>query len=206
MRNIILSLIASLFFITPSAFALSPSQVNLSKYDYVDPDKVVPTVALKKALIYYDVYYNQIRNKNYITVVDMTKHSATKRMFVVDMKTGKVSRYLASHGKGSDANHTGYATKFSNTSGSNMTFYGMYVTGEEYQGKYGRSMRMDGLEASNSNARARAIVMHSAWYVDPKYSPIGRSQGCPAVEAKYINTLVTQLKGGSVYYIYAGQK
>lgn len=205
MRNIFLSLIASLFLTSPAVLALSPAQANLSKYDYVDPTGIVPSKALNKALTYYDVYYNKIRNKNYITVIDMTKHSSKKRKFVIDMKSGKVASYLTSHGKGSDPSHSGYATKFSNKSGSNMSSYGMYITGEEYQGKYGRSMRLDGLEASNSNARARAIVMHSAWYVDPQYSPIGRSQGCPAVESQYINNLVTQLKGGSVYYIYAGQ-
>ncbi|MBV2167463.1 MAG: murein L,D-transpeptidase catalytic domain family protein, partial [Bdellovibrio sp.] len=51
----------------------------------------------------------------------------------------------------------------------------------------------------------RAIVVHGAWYVDPQYTPLGRSQGCPAVEEKYIDTLISQLKGGSVYYIWAGQ-
>ncbi|WP_374001621.1 murein L,D-transpeptidase catalytic domain family protein [Bdellovibrio bacteriovorus] len=205
MRNCILALLASLFFIAPAFADLRPADVDLSKYDYVDPKKEIPTPALEKALRYYDVYLSKIANKNYLTVIDFTQSSSNKRMYVVDMKTGVVTRYLTAHGKGSDPSHTGYAKKFSNVEGSNMSSIGMYVTGAEYSGKHGRSMRLIGLEKTNDQAMNRAIVVHGAWYVDPQYKPLGRSQGCPAVEQKYINTVVSQLKGGSVYYIWAGQ-
>lgn len=207
MKISILTLCASLLFLAPTfaeAAGSAPPKGNLSKYDYVDPQGIVPQKALTKALDYYDRYYNQINNRDYITVIDFTQSSASKRMYVVDMRTGSVTRYLVAHGNGSDPSHTGYARKFSNTSGSNMSSVGMYVTGGEYSGKHGRSMRLVGLESTNNNAMSRAIVVHGAWYVDPQYKPLGRSQGCPAVEEKYINSLVTQLKGGSVYYIWAG--
>lgn len=183
----------------------APPRSSLAKYDYVDPQNIVPAKALTRALEYYDRYYNQISNRDFITVIDFTQISSSKRMYVVNMKSGAVTRYLVSHGNGSDPGHSGYARKFSNTSGSNMSSVGMYVTGGEYYGKHGRSMRLVGLESTNNNAMSRAIVVHGAWYVDPQYKPLGRSQGCPAVEEKYINSLVTQLKGGSVYYIWAGQ-
>lgn len=209
MTKTFLTLLASLFslaFFSAPAFAgPAPFAVDLSKYDYVDPKREVPTKALEKALTYYDVYYNKIANKNYVTVIDFTQNSNSKRMYVIDMKSGLVTRYLVSHGKGSDPSHTGMAKKFSNVEGSNMSSIGMYVTGGEYSGKHGRSMRLVGLEKTNDQAMNRAIVVHGAWYVDPQYKPLGRSQGCPAVEEKYINTIVTQLKGGSVYYIWAGQ-
>ncbi|XGC82121.1 murein L,D-transpeptidase catalytic domain family protein [Bdellovibrio bacteriovorus] len=201
----LLSVIASLFFIAPAFAQNQAPPVDLSKYDYVDPKREIPTQALTKALTYYDVYYNRIANKNYLTVIDFTKTSDQKRMFIVDMKTGLVTRYLVAHGKGSDPKHSGMAKKFSNVEGSQMSSYGMYVTGAEYSGKHGRSMRLVGLEKSNDQAMSRAIVVHGAWYVDPQYKPLGRSQGCPAVEQKHINTVVSQLKGGSVYYIWAGQ-
>ncbi|WP_295900898.1 murein L,D-transpeptidase catalytic domain family protein [uncultured Bdellovibrio sp.] len=201
----LMSFIASLFLITPAFAQNAPPLADLSKYDYVDPKREIPTKALEKALTYYDVYYNKISNKNYLTVIDFTQASNNKRMYVVDMKSGAVTRYLVAHGKGSDPSHTGMAKKFSNVEGSNMSSIGMYVTGGEYSGKHGRSMRLVGLEKTNDQAMDRAIVVHGAWYVDPQYKPLGRSQGCPAVEEKYINTLVTQLKGGSVYYIWAGQ-
>ena len=208
MRMAMLSWCASLIFLAPTlaqAAGSAPPRTNLSKYDYVDPQNVVPQKALTRALEYYDKYRTQLGNDDYITVIDFTQSSANKRMYVVDMRTGSVTRYLVSHGNGSDPSHTGYAKKFSNISGSNMSSLGMYVTGGEYDGKHGRSMRLVGLESTNNNAMDRAIVVHGAWYVDAQYKPLGRSQGCPAVEERYINTLVTQLKGGSVYYIWAGQ-
>ncbi|MFV8258510.1 murein L,D-transpeptidase catalytic domain family protein [Bdellovibrio bacteriovorus] len=206
MKTYFLTLIASLFFVAPAFAELRPSEVDLSKYDYVDPQREIPTKALTKALRYYDVYFDKITNKNYLTVIDFTQSSNNKRMYVVDMKTGLVTHYLTAHGKGSDPSHTGMAKKFSNKEGSYMSSIGMYVTGAEYSGKHGRSMRLVGLEKTNDQAMNRAIVVHGAWYVDPQYKPLGRSQGCPAVEQKHINTVVSQLKGGSVYYIWAGQE
>lgn len=208
MKMTTLTLCLGLMFLAPtfaSAAGSAPPRQGLARYDYVDPQNIVPQKALTRALEYYDRYYNQISNRDYITVIDFTQISSSKRMYVINMKSGAVTRYLVSHGNGSDPSHSGYARKFSNTSGSNMSSLGMYVTGNEYYGKHGRSMRLVGLESTNNNAMSRAIVVHGAWYVDPQYKPLGRSQGCPAVEEKYINSLVTQLKGGSVYYIWAGQ-
>lgn len=208
MKMAMLSWCASLMFFVPTfaqAAGSAPPKNSAAKYDYVDPQNLVPKKALTRALDYFDKYRDKLGNDDYITVIDFTQSSSSKRMYVVDMRTGAVTRYLVSHGNGSDPSHSGFAKKFSNTSGSNMSSLGMYVTGGEYDGKHGRSMRLVGLESTNNNALDRAIVVHGAWYVDPQYKPLGRSQGCPAVEEKYINTLVTQLKGGSVYYIWAGQ-
>jgi len=197
--------ISSLFLFTTAMAQTSPLPVNLSKYDYVDPQHMVPTAPLIKALEYYDTNYNTVNNKNYISVVDFTQNSNNKRLYVIDMKSGAVVRYLVAHGKGSDPAHTGYAKKFSNVSGSDMSSIGMYLTAEEYSGEHGHSLRIRGLDSTNSNAYARAIVIHGAAYVDPSYTPLGRSDGCPAVEQKYVSGLVDQLKDGSVYYIWAGQ-
>lgn len=196
---------ASLFLFCNAQAQTSTLPVNLSKYDYVDPQHIVPTTPLVKTLEYYDANYSKLNNKNYISVVDFTQDSNSKRLYVIDMKSGAVSRYLVAHGMGSDPKHTGWATKFSNISGSNMSSIGMYLTDEEYTGEHGHSLRIRGLDSTNSNAYARAIVIHSASYVDPSYTPLGRSDGCPAIEQKYIETLVDQLKEGSVYYIWAGQ-
>jgi hypothetical protein len=63
-------------------------------------------------------------------------------------------------------------------------------------------MRLDGLEATNSNARARAIVVHGANYVSPdmirQTGRIGRSDGCPAVENRFKTEIVNALTGGSL--------
>lgn len=169
-------------------------------YNYVDPQHIVPTVPLTQAINYFKANKSKIANQKYITVIDMTQKSNKKRMYVIDMVTGSVATYYTAHGKGSDSNNDGYAEKFSNTEGSLMTSLGFYLTDVPYQGSNGLSLRLRGLQSTNSNAYARAIVIHGADYVNP--SSVGRSWGCPAIERKYVNTLIPALKGKSLLYIY----
>ena len=52
--------------------------------------------------------------------------------------------------------------------GSRQSSLGLFRTADTYVGQNGYSLRLDGLEPGfNSQARARAIVMHGAKYVDP---------------------------------------
>lgn len=173
---------------------------DVSDYNYLDPQHIVPTTPLANAVKYFKANKASIANQKYMTIIDMTQKSNKKRMYVIDMKTGAVATYFAAHGKGSDSNNDGYAEKFSNTEGSLMTSLGFYLTDVPYQGSNGLSLRLRGLQSTNSNAYARAIVMHGADYVNP--SSVGRSWGCPAIERKYVNTLIPALKGKSLLYIY----
>ncbi len=172
----------------------------LSEYNYLDPQHFVPTEPLSLALRYFKTHKSMIENQKYITVIDMSQKSNTKRLFVINMATGTVGSYLVAHGKNSDSNNNGYAEKFSNTEGSEMTSLGFYLTDETYQGAHGLSLRLRGLERTNSNAYVRTVVMHGADYVNPV--AMGRSWGCPAIEMKYIHTLIPALKGKSLLYIY----
>lgn len=174
--------------------------VDLMAYDHLDPKRMVPTDILAKAVRYYELNKSKISNRSYITLIDFRKHSSRQRMWVVDMNSGAVRAFWTSHGKGSDQNNDGYAERFSNVSGSNASSKGFYLTGSQYTGSNGRSMRMHGLEGTNSNAYNRAIVMHGADYVRP--GAVGRSWGCPAIERKYVSTLLAQLDHGSLLYIH----
>ncbi len=188
---------------TQTATEVSPEAVqaaDVSDYNYLDPQHIVPTTPLANAVKYFKANKASIANQKYMTIIDMTQKSNKKRMYVIDMKTGAVATYFAAHGKGSDSNNDGYAEKFSNTEGSLMTSLGFYLTDVPYQGSNGLSLRLRGLQSTNSNAYARAIVMHGADYVNP--SSVGRSWGCPAIERKYVNTLIPALKGKSLLYIY----
>lgn len=158
--------------------------------------------ALDNAFKYFDAHQSVIRNKNYMTIFDISLHSGKPRFFIIDLKTGDVKSIHTSHGRGSDSDHDGVATDFSNVSGSKKSSLGFMLTGEEYVGKHGGSMKLDGQEASNSNARARAIVVHSASYVSPDFSKMGRSEGCPAVAPSNIKEVVAKLKNGSLFYIF----
>lgn len=154
----------------------------------------VPEIPLRKAFTYFDANKSKIQNKNYMTIIDFTQHSGQKRFYLIDMKTGAVDKLLTAHGRGSDPEHTGNARKFSNISGSNMTSLGFLLTAERYSGEHGISLRLDGLQSMNSNARPRAIVIHGADYVDGSRPKMGRSLGCPAVENRLIVSLVKKLK------------
>jgi hypothetical protein len=167
---------------------------------HVDPNGVVPKALLVDAVAFLDFYKAKIRNRNYLTVVDFSKHSGKKRMFVVNMTSGAVSSYVVAHGSGSDPGNTGFASRFSNVENSNQSSLGYYLTGETYNGKHGNSLRLDGVSSTDSRVRARAIVIHGADYVSEGRSKQGRSWGCLALPQREKDGVIAQLKGGSVIY------
>ena len=139
-----------------------------------------------------------------IAVADFAKASSAPRLYFVDLKTGDVEAVRTAHGKGSDPAHKGVATSFSNVAGSNATSLGTYLTGARYFGAHGLSLYLDGLDATNSNARARAIVLHAARYMTPAFIATngvpGRSLGCFVVAPEEVSRAVTWLEGGVLLY------
>jgi hypothetical protein len=172
------------------------------EYSYVDPQHVVPAKPLAAALKFYKSDKAKIGNPGYLSVIDYTQPSRNKRLYVINMRTGAVERFLVAHGKGSDPDHTGYAKVFSNEDKTYASSLGFYLTGGTYNGDNGYSMQLYGQDPTNSNAFSRSIVMHGAKYVDPSLSVLGRSWGCPAVELAVHTRLIDKLKGGSVIYAY----
>jgi len=123
-----------------------------------------------------------VRFRDKIGIADFSQASRDPRFHVVDLASGKVESHRVAHGRGSDRGHTGFLEQFSNEFGSNATSNGSYVTGDFYHGKYGLSMKVDGLDWTNNNANGRAIVVHQAWYAEPEmatvHGKLGRSEGC----------------------------
>ncbi len=185
---------------SPSPSPTPPPAPPRSKYAHLDPKRLVPRHLLERAVNYFDANQSKLNNKNFITVIDFSKHSGQRRFFLVNMKSGDVEALHTSHGKNSDPDHNGYADEFSNVSGSNMSSLGFYVTGGTYQGGNGYSLYLDGLSSTNSNARARAIVIHGADYVSPSFSKQGRSFGCPALDMALHRRVIDQIKGKSLIY------
>lgn len=153
----------------------------------------------------------ELRNDRYPTsrprywaVVNFDLHSGEPRLFVLDVVAEEARSYLCSHGIGSEGpTDDGYANVFSNEPGSNASSLGIYRCAETYHSsKNGYSMKLDGLEDTNSNARSRYIVMHGANYVSKafvqEYGRVGRSEGCPAVDHAYSRAVIDQLKLGSL--------
>ena len=140
------------------------------------------TALLDRAKAALDRHASKITLRDRIAIADFGKHSSLPRFHLIDMASGAVRTFRCAHGKGSDMGHTGWLMNFSNTHGSLATSAGAYQTGNLYQGKYGRSIRLWGLEDTNSNALDRAIVMHEADYVSDSHvsawGKLGRSDGC----------------------------
>ena len=139
-----------------------------------------------------------------IAIADFSKPSNEPRFFVVDLASGNVESHLVAHGRGSDPDHSGFVERFSNDFGSYATSNGAYVTGDYYDGKYGLSMKVRGLDWSNNNAEPRAIVIHNAWYAEPDMIPLhgklGRSEGCFAMSRQSQYDVMRRIAGGRMIY------
>jgi len=147
---------------------------------------------------------HRIAARDTIGIVDFTKPSHEPRFFLVNLMDGSVDAHLVAHGRGSDPDHSGFLEQFSNDFGSHATSNGTYTTADYYQGKYGLSMRVKGLDWSNYNAEPRAIVIHNAWYAEPEmlsaHGKLGRSEGCFAMSRKSQFEVMSKLAGGRMIY------
>ena len=146
------------------------------------------------------------QNSSVITVVDFTKSSKEKRMWIIDLlnKQLLLNTWVA-HGEGSGDD---MANQFSNDDESHQSSLGFYLTDSNtYFGKHGKSLRLDGLdEGFNSNARARDIVIHAADYVCQnainQLGRLGRSFGCPAVSPAVAEEVISTIKGKNMLFIH----
>ena len=147
---------------------------------------------------------HQVWPRDVIGVADFSKPSSEARFHLVDLQNGTVQSHLVCHGRGSDPAHSGYLERFSNDFGSYATSNGTYVTDAYYDGKYGLSLRVRGLDWSNSNAESRAIVIHNAWYAEPEmlqqHGQLGRSEGCFAMPRASQYEVMKRLAGGRMIY------
>ena len=146
-----------------------------------------------------------VRNPRTLTVIDYSRPSTEKRLWVYDLASSELLyEELVAHGQGSGAN---IASRFSNLPDTHMTSLGLFVTDTTYVGRNGYSLRLDGLDQGvNDRARERAIVMHGAPYVSDTFvksnGRLGRSWGCPAVSDVVARELIDRVKGGGLVFAY----
>jgi hypothetical protein len=162
-------------------------------------------VLLTRALAALNSHRASIPHHDMIGLVDFSAPSHSPRLYLVDVASEQVvATMLVAHGRGSDPANSGWAEKFSNRPGSNASSEGSFLTGDIYSGKHGRSRRLHGLDADNSLAESRAIVIHAAAYVDARlareHGRIGRSEGCFAVSHDDIAPLLARLDTGRLLY------
>lgn len=165
-----------------AAGAVLPSRVFAQPVAY---DNRINPALKARALAAFQARRSQLVHADVMAIADFSRASRDPRFYLMDMRGGMVTAHLCAHGRGSDPQHSGWLEHFSNEVGSEATSNGEYITGDVYQGKYGRSLRLRGLNPSNSNAEARAIVVHSAAYAEPRmveqFGKLGRSEGCFAL-------------------------
>jgi hypothetical protein len=165
--------------------------------------QVAPSL-IERARLALERHRDSIAHRDFIGVADFSLHSRTPRFHLVNLMDGSVKSHLVAHGRGSDPAHTGWLERFSNEPRSNATSAGAYRTGTLYVGAHGHSMRLDGLDPTNSNAATRAIVVHGAWYVSEAMighsGVLGRSQGCFAVANSSLGEIVSTLGPGRLIY------
>ncbi len=159
---------------------------------------------LERARAALDRHAHHFALRDRVAIVDFYAPSKDMRMHIVDLISGQANSYLVSHGRGSDPGHSGWLHSFSNEFDSLASSSGAFRTGEMYVGQHGRSMRLLGLDPQNSNAEARAIVVHGADYVSEDHvaawGKCGRSEGCFAVAPHIVPQVLGLLGPGRMLY------
>lgn len=192
----------------PIALPTPPARSMLADLHRLAPQADPGVLALALAARSCAVDNGEVAADSRLAVIDYSLPSTQRRLWVFEMQSSVPAllhhEYVA-HGQGSGGN---YATFFSNKDGSHQTSLGLFRTAETYVGGNGYSLRLDGLEPGiNDNARARAIVMHGAWYVDPAFAArqgrLGRSHGCPALRQDIARVVIDELKQDNLLFSYA---
>jgi|GEM_PF-909407 len=134
-------------------------------------------------------------NGEYCFLVDMRVPSGRYRFFVYDLRRDSVLLAgLVAHGSGSSI--FSETPSFSNTNGSGCTSLGRYRIGYPYNGMFGRSYKLYGLDTTNNEAFRRDVVLHS-WKDVPDAEtypyPICNSRGCPMVSPAFLRQLQTMI-------------
>lgn len=145
-----------------------------------------------------------IWKRDIVGIADFGLHSANRRFHFVNLEREEVQSFHVSHGSGSDPEHDGWLNNYSNVEGSNATSRGAYVTWEWYQGRFGTSVRLGGLDPTNDAALQRYIVMHRAKYAEPshveRWGRLGRSNGCFALGEEQFRIALLNLSGGRLLF------
>ena len=139
-------------------------------------------------------------NDSYGFLVDFSIPSGKKRMFLYNLRTGKIEKsFMVAHGEGC-GQEGGSPVSFSNVPNSLCSSEGLAVIGERDYSNYGINIKywLEGLDKTNNNMRKRVVVIHS-WEGIPDFSiypfKIVQSQGCFTVSnnaLSYIDKFISQ--------------
>lgn len=186
--------------------AAGPSSLEAAGWDHADLGSLDPHVFnLALNAVSCAVQAGKASAPTTLTVIDYSKPSTQKRLWVVDLRThALLFQELVAHGQGSGNN---MATRFSNDAETHSSSIGLYAAKDAYLGKNGYSLRLDGLDTGfNDHAMERAIVIHGAAYVSEEIARaqgrLGRSWGCPALRPEVAHDLIDRVKDSGLVFAY----
>ncbi len=220
-----LAAVALCFF--AAACASAPKVPLCEPVEGFDPGCIIPNRALlREAVASYRAHYKTMQvgkmialtedqvpipftthwlRTDYFIVIDFSKQAYERRLYVVNWKTGETEAYHVSHGRGSAKNERSYlATRFTNLIGSGTSSVGAFVGGQEYDSpRWGRAMRVRGLDATNSRALERTVVFHSnEEFFNKDANVFGWSCGCFMLDASDLPRVLDLVRNGG--FVYAG--
>ena len=192
------------------------SQQPIEQKIVIDVKSVYDSLNIKNKIdysIFQKAYlgYVQISHKNpgVLIIIDYTKPSNEERFYVLDLNKKKlVYSTRVAHSKNSGLE---IPLEFSDDPNSYQSSLGFFVTLGEYNGAYGYSLRLKGLEENiNANAEDRAIVIHGGDIVEDEYIKkfgfAGRSLGCPVLPHSLTREIIDFIKHGRVLFIYGNDE
>jgi len=206
-----LGILALSYLISPVSMAFSfPFTSNDPLHQITSQTRNLTPNILKLAISAFEHAREEgLVDKKIVTIIDYSKPSTEKRLWVVDLENKKVLfNTLVAHGRNSGLD---VARKFSNEYQSLASSLGVFLTGHTYLGHNGYSLVMEGLEEGiNDKAQARHIVFHPAHYVSEDFiertGRIGRSWGCPALSPQIAPQLINTIKDGTLVFAYYPDK
>ena len=138
---------------------------------------------------------NEITNPNVITIVDYSRPSNERRMFVIDIKSKKVLHNTwVAHGGGKDRSQEagidklGSSPQTSNAAGSLLSSEGFYIAkAASTGGTYLNNVTLSGIDVNNKSMARRDLVVHG-WrtpnqeYVDKTWVISSEKKRIPGID------------------------
>lgn len=130
---------------------------------FVGKDAFLKALAGREEVL--ESHSGSIRKSQQITIVDYSRPSHERRMFVIDLENKTVLHNTwVAHGVGGGAqgiDGKGSSPQVSNRSGSNMSSEGFVIATQAASGRrFGPNVLLKGIDRDNSNMAQRAVILH----------------------------------------------
>ncbi len=136
---------------------------GIVKCPFVSKDAFMKAMAGREEVL--KKHGSSLPNKDQITIVDYSRPSHERRMFVLDLKENKVIHNTwVAHGIGGGTagkDRKGGSPDVSNNPGSLMSSDGFIIATQAANGsRFGPNVLLNGIDKNNTNIAARAVIVH----------------------------------------------